>query len=603
MVKILICGFVDNEGWPLLVSRLEELQFSNHGPFELLVLSQPLVASYDVISSSFERLQKLEIQICAFAEGNMEIWPSYWTIQTKAVGIFNGPKHLTIAYMFQDQSGEVDSEVSSAIGGLGYRGCDLLITSKWPTGCAHYLGESDVQECQCLNISPSKNISAFASSVRPRYHIVGGLGKFYQRPPYINHRIDNTPQLFTRLISIDAVSTSKDKNKKWLHALSLNPIIYMKASDLEEAPTSFTENPYNNSRYHPNDMSSEQPHKRFRHLEGSAAPNSFFFDGVTNSSSSALSNTQFNNGSNKTLFIGGLAKDSNETDLKRILPDAVHVRRITGKAYAFVEFSSQESATKVLQNANKGHGLVLHNRKLSVGWSAAKAGGDERPSTDGSSNFDLGTAMRDRVLIPPTEDSKILFIGNVPNIPDMDIKLKSLFEGVVSVKTGKLFAFLEFESFERAMAVVTKSINEQIKLNDVPLVVGWAKSPKLSHPTDCRVLFVGNVPMGTTAHDIEAICTGWTSIKQPAGRDYAFIEFDNPEKAIECFQNLISNQVQINGNLLKIGWAKGRAADKLEQSSDCWFCLASPSVKVFFPQYINIMHRIYVLINTFIRFI
>ena len=39
----------------------------------------------------------------------------------------------------------------------------------------------------------------------------------------------------------------------------------------------------------------------------------------------------------------------------------------------------------------------------------------------------------------------------------------------------------------------------------------------------------------------------------------------------------------LHGSRLTFGWAKGRPADKAFPSShqaDCWFCLASPSVKV-----------------------
>lgn len=583
MVKTLICGDVTNDSWSLLVARLEELQFSNHGPFDILILSQQLSITYDVVSSTFERLEKLQMHVYAFSPVDENIWPSFWTVQRKSAGIFNAYKNLTIAYLFNDLSVEQDGEIMSAINGVGYRGCDFLITNKWPSDSCRNLNTNDNQDFGNTGLSKcSSSIAAatFASNVRPRYHIVGGLGVFYQRPPYINHSLENKPQLFTRLIAIDSVSSSKEKSRKWLHALSLNPIIHMKVAELEESPAEFTENPYQSFVRRPyTDLCAEQPNKRFRHLEGKSSSNSFFFDGTTSNSSSIQLNTKGGEDS-KTLFIGGLARDCTEKDLKQILPNVVNVRRVAGKSYAFAEFLDHSAAERVFTNANKGYGLILHSRKLSVGWSSSQ---QERPITvDASPKFDFEMAMKERELIPPNEDARILFVGNVPNIMDVEPKLKALFEGITSIKCGKLFAFVEFYSYEQAMAVITKSINERIVLDGNPLVIGWAKVPRLAqpHPIDCKVLFIGNIPKEATDKDVESICDGWISVRRPAGRDYAFIEFRSPEEAIEWSQKLISSNILLKGSLLQVGWAKGKAADKLDQGSDCWFCLASPSIKV-----------------------
>jgi hypothetical protein len=40
------------------------------------------------------------------------------------------------------------------------------------------------------------------------------------------------------------VSASKDKNKKWLHALSVEPIVHMSKEDLLAEPTGTTDCPY-----------------------------------------------------------------------------------------------------------------------------------------------------------------------------------------------------------------------------------------------------------------------------------------------------------------------------------------------------------------------
>ena len=40
------------------------------------------------------------------------------------------------------------------------------------------------------------------------------------------------------------------------------------------------------------------------------------------------------------------------------------------------------------------------------------------------------------------------------------------------------------------------------------------------------------------------------------------------------------NRLVIAERRLSFGWAKGRPADADASSADCWFCLASPSLKV-----------------------
>ncbi len=592
MVKVLICGDVCNESWPLLVTRLEELQFSNHGPFDVLFLTNQLNLSFDVITPSFEKLQMIEIHIVGFADPTSNysgrVWPPFFTVLEKQAGIFNAHKNLTVAYLFHDQSLN-ESEITDAICGMGYRGCDILITNNFPAGCEQNLSDKDFLEFvnSGLNsIHSSLNVAKFATLVRPRYHIISSHGIFYQRPPYVNHCVDNKPRLFSRLIAIAPVSNSKEKSKKWMHALSLNPIIYMKVAEIEESPAEFTVFPYGNDNIGVED-SIEQPHKRFRHLDNNPSCNSFFFDGIKN-----VSNIRLNYQSTqdmKTLFIGGLSRDSTERDLKQILPNACHVRRVAGKSFAFAEFSDHESAERVLTNANRGNGLVLQNRKLSVGWSSSPPG---KAVVENTTKFDVEAAMRERELIPPTEDANTLYVGNVPNVLDAESKLRSMFEGVSSVRTGKFFAFLEFVSFEKAMLVITKSINERIFLDENLLVIGWAKAPKVLPliPTNCKVLFIGNIPTDASQNDVESLCTGWSSIRRPIGREYAFMEFDGPDEALEASKYMIANNAQLRGKVLKIGWAQGKAADKLDQSSECWFCLASPTVKV--SEYLCYLHSI-----------
>ena len=48
----------------------------------------------------------------------------------------------------------------------------------------------------------------------------------------------------TRFIGMGKVTTSKDKNKKWLHALSLEPIVHMTKEEISAELPSTTDCPY-----------------------------------------------------------------------------------------------------------------------------------------------------------------------------------------------------------------------------------------------------------------------------------------------------------------------------------------------------------------------
>ena len=52
------------------------------------------------------------------------------------------------------------------------------------------------------------------------------------------------PSPCTRFIGLGKVSTSKDKTKKWMHALSLEPIVHMSKADVSAEPEGTTECPY-----------------------------------------------------------------------------------------------------------------------------------------------------------------------------------------------------------------------------------------------------------------------------------------------------------------------------------------------------------------------
>jgi RNA recognition motif-containing protein len=96
------------------------------------------------------------------------------------------------------------------------------------------------------------------------------------------------------------------------------------------------------------------------------------------------------------------------------------------------------------------------------------------------------------------------------------------------------------------------------------------------------VLFIGNLPASATEAQVTELFTGCSiiSVKRPQGRDYAFVEFTTPADAQRAAQQSHEAELSLENHVLLVGWAKGRAAAQSDQSSECWFCLASAFVKV-----------------------
>lgn len=656
-MKLLFCGDVHGN-WTLLLERLNDLQKSQHGPFDILFLTGSCFQDE-------EEVQNLRSNVVLPLKTYCFDCPSYISKYELPVnlevigagrrcGIVNLQHNLTVCYQgslsSSSNSDMTDLEnVRSVVSGVGYRGCDICITAEWPKDMHHFLEEADMNEFKSTNIGigvGSREASAFAMLVRPRYHFVTGMGSFYQRSPYsiptgrvIGALGINTS---TRLLSIGQVSSTKEKSKKWLHALSIRPIIHLSAAELLETPPGTTDCPYvdigsgagsvvnnGNATGWKNPFvtstagagADDHAAKRMRvdatgksfvpPLPPGAPPaagaaGSFFFGnmGVPRGGSGgggAGLNLVAPSDKACTLFIGGLLRTMQDSDLEGAFGGVKFVKRPPGKAFAFVEFVSHDAARSVVESSAR-RGTVVQGRTLTVGWAKEKE--SQPTSEDGAFGANI-----ERQLVPPSEDAKTLFIGglgqfdanavaDVPaDVSPFQHALNQLLPGVVSVNkpTGKSYAFVDFESYDAAMAVVTKSINEPraMVLQGAPLVIGWAKGDvhtadgklrlMLEPPSSTsQVLFVGNLPADATEEAVSALFTGCKvlTVKRPEGRDYAFVEFATPADAQKGMALSASTELSLSDCVLQVGWAKGQAADKSNQSAECWFCLASPVVKV-----------------------
>lgn len=359
-------------------------------------------------------------------------------------------------------------------------------------------------------------------------------------------------------------------------------------------------------------------------------------------------------------------RDTSEADLKQVLPNAVSVKKVPGKSFAFVDFSSHDAARKVVEQSVR-RGLMIQGRTLNIGWAKPREGergqGQDRKGSGGQ-----GAAQPEVELVPPTEDAKVLFIGGLStqdNVVAIDVTTSShygpgsgdgsissgsssssssgldsitiessitaLLQSLVADITvtsvtkvnGKSYAFAEFDSHESAMRVITKSIQSATKLSDRPLSIGWASVKHFSDRSSgqdrapllmtapsggAKVLFVGNVPPATTDSVLMSVFSRFAveSIRKPEGKTFAFVEFRDQAQASNALDSVsrplisttgagtgdgdvtVLDQPPFSGVMLPdsvsplvFGWAKGQAADKQrENAAACWFCLASPDVKV-----------------------
>jgi hypothetical protein len=82
--------------------------------------------------------------------------------------------------------------------------------------------------------------------LKPRYHISGLEGVYYERSPFRAPNLgdhDTTLNLVTRFLGLARVANS-DK-QKWLYALNLTPLDKMKIGELLQKTTDETECPFN----------------------------------------------------------------------------------------------------------------------------------------------------------------------------------------------------------------------------------------------------------------------------------------------------------------------------------------------------------------------
>ena len=132
-------------------------------------------------------------------------------------------------------------EVSTKCNELKFQGVDILLTTDWPKGILNNVERpSDVSEYR----DKDSNMAAYlAHKLRPRYHLSGCKGIFYERLPYRNHRVvSETVRHVTRFIGLADVGNLE--KKKWLYAFNIIPIIHMDPKELTAQPSAVSDMPF-----------------------------------------------------------------------------------------------------------------------------------------------------------------------------------------------------------------------------------------------------------------------------------------------------------------------------------------------------------------------
>ena len=612
-VKVLVCGDVDGN-FELLLTRVATLQGSAHGPFDVLLFSGKLFQSAEEFAAVAPTL-RFPLPTYAFdrtgvaddvlpGDSNLEFFNAYGAGLATVSG-------LTVAFLSPFADAEYVQDAKDITGLAGYRGCDVLLTADWPRETHHFLEEADLAALRSTGVGMgigSQGVADFALAVRPRYHFAATRGAFYQRPPYRNSPHVGAsgqplPSPCTRFVGLGRVSASKDKERKWLHALSLEPIVHMRGEDVAAAPAGTTDCPYasiNTSLRPPLPPGAQPPAKRMRTdlpmggaAQSGASSGSFFFGnrGLNRDGSRVGQSVGPPNPAAKTLFIGGIGALTGP-ELFCAMEDVADVRVVEGKGFAFCTFATPAAARKVVEGSAK-QPLMISGRSVTIGWAKDKDGGGTRgggpPSSSSSSRIygdggsGGGRADPPLDLEPPAPDSTLLFIGNLSHMTSNEALLSAL-PGAVVVRRvpGKSYAFVDFSDTPSAQAVVRQSVADMVLLDGRVLLVGWAKATDrdkdkdreggldaaradmlLEPPAaDSTMLFVGNIATATTDGALEGAFPGSTEVRRVPGRSYAFVNYAEFAAADGVVKKATAEPIVVDGRELMVGWAKGRDEER-----------------------------------------
>ena len=154
VVKLLICGDVEGQ-FDLLLTRIQTLQTSSHGPFDVLFFTGRLFQNTEEFARIAPHL-KFPLKAYAFDRTGIEdnILPNdsnleFFHASGAGLATING---LTVAFLshFPDLESLQDAKDITAL--PGYRGCDVLLTAEWPRETYHFLDDGDLEALRATGV-------------------------------------------------------------------------------------------------------------------------------------------------------------------------------------------------------------------------------------------------------------------------------------------------------------------------------------------------------------------------------------------------------------------------------------------------------------------
>jgi len=157
VVKLLICGDVEGQ-FDLLLTRIQTLQTSSHGPFDVLFFTGRLFQNPEEFARIAPNL-KFPLKSYAFDRTGIEdnVLPTdcnleFFHASGAGLATISG---LTVAFLshFPDLESLQDAKDITAL--PGYRGCDVLLTAEWPRETYHFLDDDDLETLRATGVGTS----------------------------------------------------------------------------------------------------------------------------------------------------------------------------------------------------------------------------------------------------------------------------------------------------------------------------------------------------------------------------------------------------------------------------------------------------------------
>ena len=252
-MKVLIAGDVRGN-LHLLKKKVEALHSSKHGPFDLVFCvgtffsrEVPDLADYMEGKSAFpvpcyvvagqeDFVGSLGEILVDSADAKVEICHNIEYLGSCGLKDV-GHEKLRVAYVSADATKPAIERLSQQ---TKNEDVDFLLTYSWGAALQPFFSSIDSSvEKGAGDFSNLVDI-AVSSGVTARYHFAGANGLYFKLPPYKSV----TRPYVTRFVGLGQVQATKDKAKKWLHALTIRPASALSIEDLSKTFEGTISNPY-----------------------------------------------------------------------------------------------------------------------------------------------------------------------------------------------------------------------------------------------------------------------------------------------------------------------------------------------------------------------